>query len=234
MSTNATPSSPHPIVWIAGIAVTLLSAVGIAAMTGWLPKHDPKPADPPAVVATTAAADPAAPAAAPTANVPPQPAAAAEKAEAPVPHPAPRHVSKPKARATLPPPEGAGVPPDYVPPPAAKAAPACTECGVIANIRQVTHEGQGSGLGAVGGALVGGAVANNIGQGSGRTLATIAGMVGGGLLGNKIEKHQRQTVSYQVSVRMEDGTSSLVSYENAPPWRVGDAVKVVNGTLVAR
>jgi outer membrane lipoprotein SlyB len=86
----------------------------------------------------------------------------------------------------------------------------------------------------VGGGLVGGAIANNIGQGNGRTLATIAGMVGGGLLGNKIEKTQRQTVSYQVSVKMEDGTHQLVSYETSPPWRVGDPVKVVNGTLVAR
>ena len=138
--------------------------------------------------------------------------------------------------AALPPPSSAGVPPDYAPPPAAAdpAAAPCASCGVVANIRQVTHEGQASGLGAVGGGLVGGMLANNIGEGNGRTLATIAGMIGGGLLGNKIEESRHEPVSYQVSVRMDYGTIRLVNFDAVPPWHVGDPVKVENGNLVAR
>jgi outer membrane lipoprotein SlyB len=239
MSNPATASpSLHPVLWIAGIAVTLFSVVGIASLAGLLPSRSATPpADPPAVVAQAPAAVPASavPAvltAAPATAAPAAPAT--EQPSAPVAH---KKTAKHKAHevAALPPPAGAGVPPDYAPPPTAvPAAPSCASCGVIANIREVTHEGPATGLGAVGGGLIGGAIANNVGQGNGRTLATIAGMVGGGLLGNKIEKSQHRSVSYHVSVHMEDGTSQLVSFDTAPPWRVGDPVKVVNGTLVAR
>ena len=134
----------------------------------------------------------------------------------------------------MPPPYGAGVPADFVPPPAAVAPPVCGNCGVVADIRQITHEGKGSGLGAIAGGVLGGAVANNFGGGNGRTLATIAGAVGGGLLGNKIEKDQKKTISYQLTVRMDDGTDQLLDLATEPTWRIGDAVRLVNGRLVTR
>ena len=68
----------------------------------------------------------------------------------------------------------------------------------------------------------------------GRTLATIAGVVGGGMLGNSIEKSKRQTVSYEVTVRMEDGTNRLIDSESMPSWHIGDKVKVVGGAIVSR
>jgi outer membrane lipoprotein SlyB len=40
----------------------------------------------------------------------------------------------------------------------------------------------------------------------GRVLATIAGAVGGGLAGNNIEHAVRKATSYQVQVRMQDGS----------------------------
>lgn len=231
-----TSSSLHPVFWIAGIAVTLFSLVGIASLTGLLPSRN-APAEPQAIATAPATSTTAEPAAS-SANASPAAPAETKPEPAPAPH---RKAEKKSTRhdtrqaAALPPPAGAGVPPDYAPPPSEKAsATACAACGVVADIRQVRHEGQGTGLGAVGGGLVGGALANNVGQGNGRTLATIAGIVGGGLLGNKIEKSQRETVSYQVAVKMEDGTHQLVNYESSPPWRVGDPVKIVNGGLVAR
>ena len=101
-------------------------------------------------------------------------------------------------------------------------------------MRQVTHEGQGSGAGAIVGGLAGGALASNIGRGNTRTLATIAGAVGGGLLGNSIEKSQRKTVSYQVTVRMEDGSSRTISSDTVPPWHIDEKIRLVNGAIVAR
>lgn len=140
----------------------------------------------------------------------------------------------PASQAALPP-LGSGVPPDYVPSPGeASVPPPCPDCGVIADVRQVTHEGQGSGVGAVVGGVVGGALANNIGRGNGRTLATLAGALGGGLLGNTIEKSRNQTVTYQVTVRMEDGTTRLIDADTLPPWRIGDQVKLVGGVIVSR
>lgn len=223
------PSTFHPLLWIAGIVVSLLAIVGIAALTGLLPTRSAPPAQNVAV-----AADPASvPAVAPTQPAAsPAPTVAAPPAAAPTPA-----VRKPAAKTAtrpLPPATGTGTPPDYAPPPSAAAVSTCRDCGVIGGIRQVTHEGKGSGLGAVAGGLLGGAVGNNFGQGNGRTLATIAGAVGGGLLGNKIEKDQKQTVSYQITVRMDDGTDQLLDVPSEPAWRVGDRVKLVNGRLVAR
>lgn len=43
------------------------------------------------------------------------------------------------------------------------ARAACRECGVIESTRQVATKGEGSGLGAVGGAVVGGLLGNQVG-----------------------------------------------------------------------
>ena len=44
METQAN-KSPHTLFWIAGIAVTVFSAVGIAAVMGWIPTSTGSPAD---------------------------------------------------------------------------------------------------------------------------------------------------------------------------------------------
>src|SRR4051812_32075165 len=57
----------------------------------------------------------------------------------------------------------------------------CTECGVIESTHEVSTRGSGSGLGAVGGAVIGGLLGNQVGAGNGKDLATVVGAVGGGL-----------------------------------------------------
>jgi len=242
-TTNTTShSSLHPVLWIAGISLTLLSLVGIASLTGILPTKSAPAAVQPAIVAAAPAIAPAVP----VATTPVVPAATPQAPAVPASKTPPAsHHKKVKKNlelsatpATAPPPLGSGVPPDYVPPltkaSVPPAPPPCPDCGIIANVRQITHEGQGSGAGAIIGGVVGGALANNIGQGNGRTLATIAGAVGGGILGNSIEKSQRQTISYQITVRMEDGTTRLIDSSTMPPWRIDDKVKLVNGAIVSR
>ena len=86
----------------------------------------------------------------------------------------------------------------------------------------------------VGGAVVGGLLGNQIGNGSGRSLATVAGAVGGGFAGNEIEKRTRTNTTYEVRVRMEDGHVRTFPYNNPPNWNTGDQVRVVDGYLRAR
>jgi len=57
----------------------------------------------------------------------------------------------------------------------------------VCNNNQVVTSGQKSGAGAAMGAIAGGALGNNIGQGSGRAAATMLGLFGGAILGDKIE-----------------------------------------------
>lgn len=236
-ATSVTSSSSlHPLLWIAGISVTLLSVAGIASLTGILPTRAAPVAQPPAILAAAPATEvaivlatpAAAPLVTPQALVEIHRKAAKKKVEQKI----------AAVPAAFPSPSVGGVPPDYAPPPAVAldppAAPACPECGVIANVQEVTHEAKGTGAGAIVGGLAGGVLGSNVGRGNTRTLAAIAGAIGGGLLGNTIEKSRHKTVSYQVTVHMEDGTTRLIDSEAMPSWRIGDTVKLVGGAIVSR
>ena len=68
----------------------------------------------------------------------------------------------------------------------ADAPPAvCRECGVIDSVEAVQQKGEGSGLGAVGGAILGGVLGHQIGEGSGKQIARIGGAVLGGLVAER-------------------------------------------------
>lgn len=116
---------------------------------------------------------------------------------------------------------------------ATEAVPArwCTHCGNIESVREVTQRAQGSGLGAAGGAVLGGLLGNQVGGGNGRKLATVAGAVGGAVVGNQVEGNLKATRSYEIRVRLDDGGARTFHQQSAAGWRPGDRVKVVNGTL---
>ena len=107
----------------------------------------------------------------------------------------------------------------------------CAECGVIQSVREIDSKGEGSGLGAVGGAVVGGVLGNQVGGGSGKKIMTVVGAVGGAVAGNEIEKRVKSTKRYEITVRFDDGSSRVFTEANAPSWRNGDKVKVINGVI---
>ena len=86
-------------------------------------------------------------------------------------------------------------------------------------------------MGVVGGAVVGGLLGNQVGGGRGKDLATIAGAIGGGYAGNEIEKRNNSTKSYEVTIRMDDGSSRAFNAGSASSWRSGDHVKIVDGAI---
>ncbi len=114
-------------------------------------------------------------------------------------------------------------------PRASQTATKCRECGTIQSVREIDTKGEGSGIGAVGGAVVGGVLGNEIGDGN--DIATVVGAVGGAVAGNEIEKHARSGKCYEITVRFDDGSTRVISEANAPVWRAGDKVKVVNGVI---
>ena len=121
-------------------------------------------------------------------------------------------------------------PPVYAPPVVAAApVPVAINqyAGTVTQIReQTTAAAQGNGVGAVIGGVVGGALGNTLGKGSGKVGATVLGAIGGGLIGNSIEKSQRQTKSYIVSIRMDDGSTRQMTYQSAPRFSIGDKIDV--------
>jgi len=116
---------------------------------------------------------------------------------------------------------------------AADSGAGCTDCGVVESIRAVESKGRGSGLGAVAGGVVGGLLGNQIGGGGGRTAMTVVGVGAGAYAGHEIEKNVNKSVSYQVRVRMYDGTHRTFYERAQPALAVGQKVRVTNGGVVA-
>lgn len=105
---------------------------------------------------------------------------------------------------------------------ARSTAPACANCGVVESVAAVEHQGQvngignsGVGLGAIGGAVVGGILGNQVGGGRGRDAATVLGMAGGAYAGHQIEKNSKRYTTYQMRIRMNDGTLRTVEQSGA-------------------
>jgi outer membrane lipoprotein SlyB len=198
----------NPLIALAAVSVTLFSLVGIAVMTGIMPASFSKSSD----TALEAAAPKAAEKQTAKADTPPAQKAPAKTAAAKT----PAQPSPAQAR-----------------PEPAKAAPVCGNCGVVASVDAIKLQGEGSGLGAVAGGVVGGLLGNQIGGGSGKKIATVAGVAGGAYAGHQTEKHLKSTVRYDVTVKMDDGSTQTFSYDAQPAFQAGSKVRVVNGTLTA-
>jgi outer membrane lipoprotein SlyB len=225
MNTPLTHKGPthHPMMIIAAIAVVLFCLAGTAAIMGWIPnsiggntaagRGDLTESD---RMALAAKMDAPAPLAYQPQQQPQQPAPQPVQQYAPEPRviePAPVHRE---------------------PVQLAAAAPAknwCSNCGNVESIREINTRAQGSGVGAAGGAILGGLLGNQVGGGHGRQLATVAGAVGGAVVGNQVEGNMKATHSYEIHVRLDDGSARTFHQQNAPGWHTGDRVRVVKGAL---
>jgi outer membrane lipoprotein SlyB len=215
------PNRIHPLVAAAAVSVTIASLAAVAALTGILPGSHAE-TTPSAQTATTATATEPPVAAEPPATAklaPPAPVAThAAVPHKPASHPARAPDQTVVAEQTPPPP----------PPP-----PVCHNCGTVESIREIVQKGEGTGLGAVAGGILGGVLGHQVGNGRGNDAATVIGAVGGAVAGNAVEKSQRKTVHYEISVRMDDGGYQTITTKGASTWHEGDHVKVVNGALIA-
>ncbi|MDP9899551.1 glycine zipper 2TM domain-containing protein [Variovorax ginsengisoli] len=119
--------------------------------------------------------------------------------------------------------------------PAVATAPApapravCAVCGRVESVHAVQTAAPATGVGAVAGGVLGGVLGNQIGHGGGRAAATVIGAVGGGYLGNTVEQRTRTKTTYQVHVRMDNGTLRTVTTATAPP--IGKSVTLEGGVL---
>lgn len=206
----------HPLVSAAAIAVIVMCSVGVAAVLGWLPTPSatPHPEDP-----ALAQAGPEG------ANLTPVQPGASGQPQAPGARP-------PAAQAQ---PQAQGRP---APAPAVPAAQVCRTCGVVETIRQVqvpVKDNSDHLVGTIAGGVAGGVVGNQFGGGSGKTALTVLGAVGGALAGREVERNirQQQTVThYELTVRLNDGSTR--QFRSAQPFAFasGDHVRVENNQLL--
>lgn len=113
----------------------------------------------------------------------------------------------------------------------ARPAAACFDCGTVTGVREITKQGEGTGLGAILGGVLGGIVGHQFGKGHGNDAMTAAGAIGGAVAGHQIEKSRRATREFEVTVRLDDGTTRSFVETRAGAWQSGDRVRVVNGAL---
>jgi len=72
--------------------------------------------------------------------------------------------------------------------------------------------------------VLGAVLGNQVGHGNGRAAATILGAGGGAFLGNTVEKRTRTNTTYEIRVRMDNG--SVRTYTHNEPVPVGGRVTV--------
>ncbi|MBN3758848.1 glycine zipper 2TM domain-containing protein [Paraburkholderia sp. Tr-20389] len=242
MNTNVTNSMPqrsriHPLIAGAAVSVILASVTGVAAITGILPvSHAVQP--PAAQTAPVAVQAASAPLAAvepatttaqqtgtvqQTSNAQPVVQQTAPAAPRPVHHAYKPHAAPAPQYANGSDTQSAGT----------RQVAADPYAGEVVSINPVQTSEPTTGLGAVGGAVAGGLIGNQFGGGHGRILTTIAGAVGGGLAGNGIEHAVRKQTSYQVQVRMQDGSYRNFTYATQPQVQIGQRVHVSGDTLTA-
>jgi outer membrane lipoprotein SlyB len=181
---------PQSLMWVAGIAITLFCATGIAAFMGWIPNSMGRSAQDTDF------------------TVPERPESADSRTTA-----VNAATKKPIASTTQP------------------KVVKCPDCGRVESVQQVSTKGEGTGLGAAGGAVVGGLLGNQVGAGQGKDIATVIGAVGGVMAGNEIEKRARATTGYDITIRMNDGSTRVIHQSALPAWRAGDPIKLVSGSI---
>ncbi len=93
--------------------------------------------------------------------------------------------------------------------------------------------GSSIGLGTIAGAVVGGVLGNQVGSGTGRTAATVAGAAGGAYVGHELENRQQQRTAdvYRFTIRMDSGSYQTLTQNTSSGFRVGDRVRIDNGSL---
>lgn len=110
----------------------------------------------------------------------------------------------------------------------------CSDCATVTAVNRVEVEGDGRYIGgAVAGGLLGAVLGSQVGGGSGRTAAQVAGVLGGAVLGREVQKRTEDKEDhFEVVLRMrDDGSQRMVSYEDAPAFKVGDKVLLRDGGL---
>ena len=194
----------NPLLTVAAISVIVLSAVGVAALTGMIPASRsqnalelPKEVAQPIEPAITHA-----PARKPVV-----------RRTAPLPVESPQLVEAPQPQVVQP----------------AKPVLPVGDVGVVESVREVKEPGEAKGVGAIAGGVVGGVLGNKLGKG--KALGTLLGAAGGAFAGHQAEKHVRADKHWEIAVRLDDGSQRALTSDAEPAWHAGDRVRIVDGKL---
>ena len=112
-----------------------------------------------------------------------------------------------------------------------QAKASCQDCGKVLGVRMAEHDGKSNALGVIGGGAAGALLGNQVGSGSGKTLATIAGAVGGAYAGKKLQEKANATKVWTVDVEYDNGRRGSFTFDHDPGLQRGDRVKHAGQSL---
>jgi outer membrane lipoprotein SlyB len=101
------------------------------------------------------------------------------------------------------------------------------EFGTVQSVREVQIEGTKSGVGTIAGGAVGGVLGNEVGAGTGRTLATIGGGLAGAVAGSAIEEGVTRQRGLEITVLLDNGRTMAVTQAADASFVAGDRVRVL-------
>lgn len=102
--------------------------------------------------------------------------------------------------------------------------------GTIVALRPVQIQADAdnsSPLGGFGGAVIGGLLGNQIGDGSGQVIATAVGAIGGSIAGSRIEDEVNQVNAVEMEIRRETGETVVVVQKADRNWQIGQRVRLI-------
>jgi len=115
-------------------------------------------------------------------------------------------------------------------PPAFQVNQPTARDGTVESIQTQTVQNTPNAVAAIGGALLGGLLGNQVGGGSGRTVATVVGAAGGAYVGNRAASGNTSLV-WIIGVRYDDGSVASIQQTASPNLRIGDRVRVTSNGL---
>ena len=101
------------------------------------------------------------------------------------------------------------------------------EYGEVLEARPILIEGTKSGLGALGGGVLGGALGSGVGRGAGSTIAVVGGAIIGWVVGSAVEEGATRQPGVEVTIRMDTGRTIALVQGIDPPVRAGDRVRIL-------
>ena len=104
------------------------------------------------------------------------------------------------------------------------------EEGVVTGVRQVTIEGEATGLGTVGGAAIGYTLGRTIGGGSGSRVAGAVGGVAGAVAGRAVESGAKTKPGLEIVVDLDGGDTLVVVQPADQQFSTGQRVRVLLGS----
>jgi outer membrane lipoprotein SlyB len=106
-------------------------------------------------------------------------------------------------------------------------------CGVVVGVDRYKTGGDNATMGTIAGGVVGGLLGNQVGKGTGKTVATVAGVAGGAYAGNQIQKSASTKKMVKVTVKFDSGLQRDFEFESErSPYAMGSRVQLRDGQLM--